>query len=47
MKNVCVAFEAWEEGSLEDARRGQKLVGYQEIRCHMIFDIKMDRQFTG
>ena len=32
MKNVCVAFEAWEGGSLEDARRGQKLVGYQEIR---------------
>ena len=46
MKNVCVAFEAWEEGSLEDARCGQKLVGYQEIRCHMIFDIKMDGRFT-
>ena len=46
MKNVRVAFEAWEEGSLEDARRGQKLVGYQEIRCHMIFDIKMDGRFT-
>ena len=29
MKNVRVAFEAWEEGSLEDARRGQTLVGYQ------------------
>ena len=42
MKNFRVAFEAWEEGSLEDARRGQKLVGYQEIRCHMIFYIKMD-----
>ena len=25
---------------------GQKLVGYQEICCHMIFDIKMDRRFT-
>ena len=46
MNNVCVDFEAWEEGSLEDARRGQKLVGYQEIRCHMIFDIKMDGRFT-
>ena len=46
-ENVCVAFEAWEEGSLDDSRRGQKLVGYQEIHCHMIFDIKMDRQFTG
>ena len=46
MKNVCVAFEAWEEGSLEDDRRGQKLLGYQEIGYHMIFDIKMDRRFT-
>ena len=46
MNNVCVSFEAWEEGSLEDARRGQKLVGYQEIHCHMIFDINMDGRFT-
>ena len=45
MKNVCVAFEALEERSLEEARRGQKLVGYQEIRCHMIFDIKRDVRF--
>ena len=46
MKNVRVAFDAWEEGSLNDARCGQKLVGYQEIRCRIIFDIKMDRRFT-
>ena len=46
MKNVRVAFETWEEGSLDDARRGQNLVGYQEICCHMIFDIKMNKQFT-
>ena len=46
MKNVRVAFEAWEKGSLYDARRSQKLVGYQEIRCHMIFDIKMVGRFT-
>ena len=44
--NVRVAFEAWEEGSLDDNRRGQKLLGYQEIHCHMIFDINMDRRFT-
>ena len=31
---------------MEYARRGQKLVGYQEIRCHMIFDINMDGRFT-
>jgi hypothetical protein len=24
----------------------QKLPGYQQIGCHMIFDIKMDGQFT-
>ena len=29
MNNVRVAFEAWEEGSLDDARCGQKLVEYQ------------------
>ena len=46
MKNVRVSFETWEEGSLDDAMRGQKLVGYQEICCHMIFDIKMDGRFT-
>ena len=46
MKNVRVAFEAWEEGSLNDARRGQKLLWYQKIRCHTIFDINMDGQFT-
>ena len=46
MKNVRVAFEAWGEVSLDDTRRSQKLVGYQEIRCHLIFDIKMDGRFT-
>ena len=42
MKNVHVAFEAWEEGSLDNSRRGQKLAEYQEIRCDIIFDINMD-----
>ena len=46
MKNFRVAFEAWEEGSLEDSRSGQKLVGCQGICCHMIVDINMDKQFT-
>ena len=31
---------------MEDARLGQKLVGYQEIRCDMIFYINMDGRFT-
>ena len=46
MKNFRVAFEAWEEGSFEDARRGQNLFGYQEICCHIIFNMNMDEQFT-
>ena len=46
MKNFRVAFEAWEEGSFEDARRGQNLFGYQEICCHIIFNMNMDKQFT-
>ena len=39
MKNVRPAFEAW-EGSKEDLPPG-----YQEIRCHIIFDIKMGENF--
>jgi len=42
MANVRPAFEEWTEGTLKDARDGKKLVGYQEISCHMIFDVKMD-----
>ena len=45
MKKVMVAFEEW-DGTVEEARGGKKLVGYTEISCHMIFDVKMDGQFT-
>jgi hypothetical protein len=41
MKNVRPAFERW-DGTLEQATSGKYLVGYQRIKCHMIFDIKMD-----
>jgi hypothetical protein len=41
MLNVKPAFETW-DGSVQEARDGKKLVGYQEIRCHMVFDVKMD-----
>jgi hypothetical protein len=41
MKNVRPAFERW-DGTLEQAISGRYLVGYQQIKCHMIFDIKMD-----
>ena len=40
MSRVRVAFEKWTGGNTrEEAKR--KLVGYQEVRCHMIFDVKM------
>ena len=38
MKNVRPAFEKY-EGDIKD------LVGYQHIRCHMIFDIKLGENF--
>ena len=46
MKNARVAFEPWGEGSLDHVRCDKKLVGYQEIRFQMIFEIKIYRQFT-
>ena len=46
MSNVKVAFNKWGKGTVDDASSGQKLPGYQEIECHMIFDIKMDGKFT-
>ena len=45
MTKVMVAFEEW-DGTIEEARSGKKLVGYTEIKCHMIFDVKMDGKFT-
>ena len=38
--SVHVTFDRWLGGSTRDEVK-KKLVGYQEIRCHMIFDIKM------
>jgi Reverse transcriptase (RNA-dependent DNA polymerase) len=41
------AFEAYMKASPQELRGGtKKLPGYQQIGCHMIFDIKMDGQFT-
>ena len=47
MSNLRAAntFERW-DGTVAEARTGKKLVGYQEIKCHMIFDIKLDGNFT-
>ena len=45
MAKVKVAFSRWDGGTLEEARNGKILVGFQEIWCHMIFDIEMDSNF--
>mmetsp|Transcript_15996 Transcript_15996/g.23839 ORF Transcript_15996/g.23839 Transcript_15996/m.23839 type:complete len:1130 (+) Transcript_15996:7540-10929(+) len=46
MLNVRCAFEEKEGLTPEEARKGKVLVGFQEIKCHLIFDIKMDGKFT-
>ena len=38
-KNVRPAFEVWEK------RKEDLSIGYQEIKCHMIFDIKLGENF--
>ena len=41
MARVRVAFKLWKEGATaEQARKG--LVGFQFIKCHMVFDVKFD-----
>ena len=48
MKEMCkvkVAFEKLDI-SVDEMRKGRAKPGYQEIKCHMIFDIKMDGSFT-
>ena len=38
MNNVRIAFEEY-EGDVKD------LVGYQKVRCHIIFDVKLGENF--
>jgi hypothetical protein len=40
-RKVKVAWRV-EDHPLEAIRAGRHLIGYTEIRCHMIFDVKMD-----
>ena len=39
MKNVRIAFEVWEKTVDEIPP------GYQQVKCHMIFDVKMGENF--
>jgi len=45
MSKVTVAFEKLDI-RVDEMWKGQVKPGYQEIKCNMIFDIKMDDQFT-
>jgi hypothetical protein len=44
MSKVKIAWKANNKYTPEQVRRGKtnKLVGYQEIKCHVIFAVKMD-----
>ena len=44
MNKVKVAWTTADGVSPEQARTGKEpsMIGYQEIRCHVIFDVKMD-----
>jgi len=44
MSKVKVAWKVHDEGTPEEAREGKviDMIGYQEIKCHLIFDVKMD-----
>ena len=42
LKRVKVAWEERSDLQLEEIRAGNQLIGYTEINCHMIFDVKME-----
>ena len=42
LKRVKVAWEERSDLHIEEIRAGNQLIGYTEISCHMIFDVKMD-----
>eukprot|EP00957_Ditylum_brightwellii_P048713 3696157-Ditylum_brightwellii.AAC.1 len=39
MKNICIAFEMF------DGQKEELPLGYQEVKYHIIFDIKMGEHF--
>ena len=53
MNTVCIAYKPYEHSSEGEvspeairANRKKYLVGFTEITCHMIFDVKLDGSFT-
>jgi hypothetical protein len=41
-RKVKVAWEVRNDLNIADVRSGKALIGFTEIKCHMIFDVKMD-----
>jgi len=49
MKNEQIAFQKWDGGGPEAAREAMasgSLIGFQEIKCHMVFNVKIDGDLT-
>lgn len=42
LRKVKVAWETRDDLTVKEACNGKTLIGYTEIKCHMIFDVKMD-----
>ena len=42
LQRVKVAWEACDDLDIEQVRSGKQLIGYTEIMCHMVFDVKID-----
>ena len=42
LRQVKVAWEARDDLDIEQVRSGKQLIGYTEIVCHMVFDVKID-----
>ena len=42
MTAVIPAFNEWTGGTVDDSKSNSELIGCQQIKCHMIFEIKME-----
>ena len=52
LKTVCVAYKPYKQNGENitpeqiRAERQKHLIGYKEITCHFVFDVKLDGSFT-
>jgi hypothetical protein len=44
MGKVSVAYKPKDDVTPDDIRKGhvKEMIGFQEIKCHIVFDVKMD-----